>query len=181
LLRATHESDVYAHVRGPPRPQSRISTEEKKHVQQYAGRARLFIANVKRRRQTMLQITTCQQRAFLENGVRSPRALSRADICGPVGVHESKVSPATASKEYLARARSFGADLDETTVKGLLEVLYLRPLDLSLDEALLEIRAAVTRLKAERLVIDSFSGFELALAPHPARMFASHSIAWSGR
>jgi circadian clock protein KaiC len=68
-------------------------------------------------------------------------------------------------KEYLARARSFGADLDEMTAKGLLEILYLRPLDLSVDEALLEIQAAVTRVKAERLVIDSLSGFELALAP----------------
>jgi circadian clock protein KaiC len=49
--------------------------------------------------------------------------------------------------------------------QGLLEVLYLRPLDLSVDEALLEIQAAVARRKAERLLIDSLSGFELALAP----------------
>jgi circadian clock protein KaiC len=49
--------------------------------------------------------------------------------------------------------------------KGLLEVVYLRPLDLSVDEALLEIQAAVKRTNAQRLVIDSLSGFELALAP----------------
>jgi circadian clock protein KaiC len=49
--------------------------------------------------------------------------------------------------------------------KGLLEVIYLRPLDLSVDEALLEIQASVKRTKAQRLVIDSLSGFELALAP----------------
>jgi circadian clock protein KaiC len=48
---------------------------------------------------------------------------------------------------------------------GKLEVLYLRPLDLSVDEALLEIQTAVARVKAERLVIDSLAGFELALAP----------------
>ena len=48
---------------------------------------------------------------------------------------------------------------------GLLEVIYLRPLDLSVDEALLEIQSAVRRLNAQRLVIDSLSGFELALAP----------------
>src|SRR3989449_7877257 len=48
---------------------------------------------------------------------------------------------------------------------GLLEVLYLRPLDLSVDEALLEIQSAVARMKAQRLVIDSLTGFELALAP----------------
>ncbi len=49
--------------------------------------------------------------------------------------------------------------------KGLLEVIYLRPLDLSVDEALLESQAAVERTRAQRLVIDSLSSFELALAP----------------
>jgi circadian clock protein KaiC len=46
-----------------------------------------------------------------------------------------------------------------------LEVLYLRPLDLSIDETLVEIQAAVKRLGAKRAVIDSLSGLELALAP----------------
>ena len=46
-----------------------------------------------------------------------------------------------------------------------LEVLYLRPLDLSIDETLLELRTAVARLGAKRAVIDSLSGLELALAP----------------
>lgn len=67
--------------------------------------------------------------------------------------------------EYLARAKTLGPDLDEAVRDGLLELIYLRPLDLSVDEALLEIQAAVRRLKAQRLVIDSLSGFELALAP----------------
>src|SRR4029077_14146133 len=50
---------------------------------------------------TMLKITTCiveQQRAFLEHGVRALRPLSRAQIAEQVGVHESTVSRATASK-----------------------------------------------------------------------------------
>jgi circadian clock protein KaiC len=68
-------------------------------------------------------------------------------------------------KEYLAHAESLGLDSDDTIRTGQLEVLYLRPLDLSVDEALLEIQAAVARVKAQRLVIDSLSGFELALAP----------------
>jgi circadian clock protein KaiC len=46
-----------------------------------------------------------------------------------------------------------------------LEVLYLRPLDLSVDETLYEVVAAVKRTNAKRLVIDSLVGFELALAP----------------
>ncbi len=68
-------------------------------------------------------------------------------------------------KEYLARAKTLGPDLEGSIRSGLLEVLYLRPLDLSVDEALLEIQGAVARTKAQRLVIDSLSGFELALAP----------------
>jgi len=46
-----------------------------------------------------------------------------------------------------------------------LEVLYLRPLDLSIDETLLEMQEAVKRVGAKRAVIDSLSGLELALAP----------------
>ncbi len=46
-----------------------------------------------------------------------------------------------------------------------LEVVYLRPLDLSLDETLLELQQAVKRVGATRAVIDSLSGLELALAP----------------
>jgi len=46
-----------------------------------------------------------------------------------------------------------------------LEVLYLRPLDLSIDETLVELQDAVKRIGAKRAVIDSLSGLELALAP----------------
>ena len=46
-----------------------------------------------------------------------------------------------------------------------LEIIYLRPLDLSPDETLHEIRDAAERVGAKRVVIDSLSGFELALAP----------------
>ncbi len=44
-------------------------------------------------------------------------------------------------------------------------LVYLRPLDLSIDETLEEIQLAVARLGATRVVIDSLSGFELAMAP----------------
>ena len=49
--------------------------------------------------------------------------------------------------------------------QGKLEVLYLRPLDLSVDETMREILDAVERVGAKRLVIDSLAGFEMALAP----------------
>ena len=66
---------------------------------------------------------------------------------------------------YLARARTFGVDFHEAVRKGKLRILYLRPLDLSVDETLAEIRLAVEEMKATRVVIDSISGFEMALAP----------------
>ncbi|HEX6252438.1 MAG TPA: ATPase domain-containing protein [Gemmatimonadaceae bacterium] len=68
-------------------------------------------------------------------------------------------------KEYLHRAQGLGFDLLGMVGDGRLEALYLRPLDLSPDETLHEIREAVKRVGARRVVIDSMSGFELALAP----------------
>lgn len=59
----------------------------------------------------------------------------------------------------------YGRDFERLVQEGQLEVLYLRPLDLSIDETLVEIRDAVIRLGATRAVIDSLSGLELALAP----------------
>jgi len=67
--------------------------------------------------------------------------------------------------EYVARATKLGFKLDAARKKGTLEVIYLRPLDLSVDETVHEIVAAVQRTKAKRVVIDSLVGFELALAP----------------
>src|SRR5688500_13956314 len=66
---------------------------------------------------------------------------------------------------YAKRARSLGVDLDTPRKKGKLELLYLRPLDLSVDETMQAILDAVKRIDAKRLVIDSLIGFEMALAP----------------
>ncbi len=68
-------------------------------------------------------------------------------------------------QDYLERAGTLGLDLQELVHAGRARVLYLRPLDLSVDETLYEIRESVRELGATRLVIDSLSGFELALAP----------------
>jgi RNA polymerase sigma-54 factor len=78
-----------------------LSADEKRHVQQYVGRAKLFIANINQRRQTIHNITTClvkKQRDFLEKGVRHLRPLSRAAVAAELGIHESTVSRATAAK-----------------------------------------------------------------------------------
>lgn len=69
------------------------------------------------------------------------------------------------ASEYLARAEALGFGLEAMIRNGTLEVIYLRPLDLSPDETLHEILEAVERVGASRVVIDSLSGFELALAP----------------
>jgi circadian clock protein KaiC len=66
---------------------------------------------------------------------------------------------------YMHRAGNFSLNLKAACEKGTLEVLYLRPLDLSVDETMQEILDAIKRVGAKRLVIDSLVGFEMALAP----------------
>jgi circadian clock protein KaiC len=66
---------------------------------------------------------------------------------------------------YMQRADSFGLDLQSAVQKGTLELLYLRPLDLSVDETMQAIMDAIKKVGAKRLVIDSLVGFEMALAP----------------
>ena len=67
-------------------------------------------------------------------------------------------------EEYLSTASNAGA-LRALVAKGMLRMLYLRPLDLSVDETMEEIGSAVKEIGARRVAIDSLSGFELALAP----------------
>jgi circadian clock protein KaiC len=66
---------------------------------------------------------------------------------------------------YLQRAKSVDVDLRQAVQDDKLRIIYLRPLDLSVDETLDEIRRAVALIGATRVVIDSISGFEMALAP----------------
>jgi circadian clock protein KaiC len=66
---------------------------------------------------------------------------------------------------YTDRAGSFGLDLEAPQKDGTLLILYLRPLDLSVDETMNEILDAVKKIGAKRLVIDSLAGFEMALSP----------------
>ncbi len=78
-----------------------VSTEDKDHVRQYTNRAKLFISNIQQRRDTLLRISQCiceLQDGFLRGGVRELKPLTRAIVAQQVGVHESTVSRATASK-----------------------------------------------------------------------------------
>jgi len=58
-----------------------------------------------------------------------------------------------------------GRAFEQAIRDGKVGIIHTRPLDLSIDETLHDIVEAIHRLKARRLVIDSLSGFELALAP----------------
>jgi circadian clock protein KaiC len=66
--------------------------------------------------------------------------------------------------EYLTTAPNT-SELGQLVSEGKLRMLYLRPLDLSVDETMEEIADAVRSVGATRVVIDSLMGFELALAP----------------
>ena len=83
----------------------------------------------------------------------------RQDETGVIAVFEEY------PEDYLTRADVRNADIGEMIAAGKLELIYLRPLDLSVDETLAAILDAVQRLNATRVVIDSLSGFEVALAP----------------
>jgi circadian clock protein KaiC len=67
--------------------------------------------------------------------------------------------------EFSRRAAQFGIDFDTPQKDGTLEVIYIRPLDLSVDETVHAIVGAVKEINAKRVVIDSMVGFEMALAP----------------
>ena len=83
---------------------------------------------------------------------------ARHDEPGIIAVFEKRPN------EY-AQDSPMGRRFDQFIREGKVGILQTRPLDLSIDEMLSEIIDAIHRLKAHRVVIDSLSGFELALAP----------------
>jgi RNA polymerase sigma-54 factor len=90
------------------REPDRFTEEERRHIKQYVSRAKLFIANINQRRQTLQKITEYiveAQKAFLTNGVRQLKPLTRAAVAYHLGMHESTVSRATASKYVMLPSR----------------------------------------------------------------------------
>jgi circadian clock protein KaiC len=83
---------------------------------------------------------------------------ARRDEPGIIAVFEKRPN------EYSQDSPS-GQRFDRLVREGKVAILHTRPLDLSIDEMLSEVVDAIHRVKARRLVIDSLSGFELALAP----------------
>jgi len=66
---------------------------------------------------------------------------------------------------YVRRAGKLGIDFDTPQKDGSLKIIYIRPLDLSVDETVHAIVDAVKSIGAKRVVVDSLVGFEMALAP----------------
>jgi circadian clock protein KaiC len=89
---------------------------------------------------------------FIAEGVRQGQA-------GVMAIFEETIP------KYVAQAKGFGIDLQEMIDAGQLGMVYIRPLDLSVDETLYAIQSAVERLGACRVVIDSLTAMENALAP----------------
>jgi RNA polymerase sigma-54 factor len=74
---------------------------DREHIQRYVSRAKMFIANINQRRQTMQKITSFlvnYQKDYLKQGVRHLKPLTRAMLAEQTGIHESTVSRATAAK-----------------------------------------------------------------------------------
>ncbi len=93
---------LYGQLSGELRSPSRgFSDDEKKHIQQYVSRARMFMSNINQRRETMAKIARCLlecQDGFIRHGVRSLKPLTRAQVAEMTSLHESTVSRATAGK-----------------------------------------------------------------------------------
>ncbi len=67
--------------------------------------------------------------------------------------------------DFNRRSAELGLDFETPQKDGTLKVIYIRPLDLSVDETVHEIMNAVKQIDAKRVVVDSLVGFEMALAP----------------
>jgi RNA polymerase sigma-54 factor len=90
--------DMWREVEGRPRD---FSERDREHIRHYITRAKMFMANLNQRRQTMQKIGDFlaeYQQEFLVHGIRYLKPLTRAMVAQYTGMHESTVSRATAGK-----------------------------------------------------------------------------------
>jgi len=90
--------DMWREVQNKP---LEFSDKDREHIRHYISRAKMFMANLNQRRQTMQKIgdfLTEHQEDFLLSGVRHLKPLTRAMVAQYTGMHESTVSRATAGK-----------------------------------------------------------------------------------
>ena len=119
--------------------------------------------------------------------VLRPRRPDRRDRGRPSSPPSSSAKvPVAANRASLPCSKSARANTRRPVPSGLTEpfamvrwrIIHTRPLDLSIDETQHELTEAIHRLKARRVVIDSLSGFELALAPTFREDFRESLYAW---
>lgn len=90
--------DMWREVEGRP---TDFSDKDREHIRHYISRAKMFMANLNQRRQTMQKIGDFlaeYQEEFLLQGIRYLKPLTRAMVAQYTGMHESTVSRATAGK-----------------------------------------------------------------------------------
>ena len=90
--------DMWREVEGRP---AEFSERDREHIRHYISRAKMFMANLNQRRQTMQKIGDFlaeYQEEFLLQGIRYLKPLTRAVVAQYTGMHESTVSRATAGK-----------------------------------------------------------------------------------
>lgn len=95
-------SPVYQRVAREIRKGVRASSDQdRQHVMEHLSRAQSFLAHLRERRDTLLVVAeavVARQIAFLREGVRHLRPLTRAEIAEATGLHQSTVSRAVADK-----------------------------------------------------------------------------------
>jgi len=145
---------VYPRLPNPDRPTARLTDRQQRRATGVAGLDKMLGGGIPAGYSVMIvgpsgSCKTILSTQFIREGIARGES-------GVIAVFEKRPD------EYLSTAPNELSRLVET---GKLKMLYLRPLDLSVDETMEEIAAAVREVGATRVAIDSLSGFELALAP----------------
>jgi circadian clock protein KaiC len=145
---------IYPRLPNPDRPLVQASTHQERRKTGVAGLDDMLGGGIPSGYSVMIvgpsgAGKTILSTQFILEGIRTGER-------GVIAVFEKRPD------EYLTTAP--GA-LTQLAADGKLRILYLRPLDLSVDETMEELAAAVREVGATRVVIDSLMGFELALAP----------------
>jgi circadian clock protein KaiC len=145
---------VYPRLPNPDRPTARTTDRQQRRATGIGGLDKMLGGGIPAGYSVMIvgpsgSGKTILSTQFIREGIARGES-------GVIAVFEKRPD------EYLSTA---GNELSRLVETGKLKMLYLRPLDLSVDETMEEIAAAVREVGATRVAIDSLSGFELALAP----------------
>lgn len=122
-----------------------MSQSDAEHLSQFVSRAKLFLTNLRQRRETILRIGKYlveRQERYIRHGIRYLTALTRAEVAAAIGVHESTVSRATAHKyvrlpnrEIVPFSHFFSASL---SVKDVIQECILHETTPLTDEQLVD-------------------------------------------